>query len=95
MAQNTTLTLTAGVWTQLSNADITAIRVATLGTEAIWLAATVGATPPSNTDGAVPLLPGQIMAADLTLSQLWPGVSGANRVYAQSTNTAKVSVSHA
>ena len=95
MAQNTTISLTAATWTQLTDGNVTAIRAVNLGIEPIWLQATVGATPPSNTNGGLPLLPGQILAADLTLAQLWPGVSGANRVYAFSPSASKVSVSNA
>jgi hypothetical protein len=95
MAQNTTLTLAANTWTQLTDGNVTAMRVCNFGTEGIWLQATVGATPPTNTNGGLPLLPGQVMAADLTLADLWPGVSGANRVYAFSPVAAKVSVSNA
>lgn len=95
MAQNTTVSLAAGAWTQLTDGNVTAMRICNLGTEGIWLQATVGAVAPTNTSGALPLLPGQVMAADLTLAQLWPGVSGANRIYALATVASRVSVSNA
>lgn len=95
MPQNTTISLVAATWTQLTDANVTAIRIASLGTEPIWIQATVGAVTPTGNTGALPLLPGQILAADLTLAQLWPGVTGANRVYAYSPVNAKVSISHA
>jgi hypothetical protein len=98
MPQNTTITCAAGAWTLLTDSNVTALRVVHLGTEGIWLQATVGATPPSGlagTAGALPLLPNQILAADLSLADLFPGVSGANRVYAYAPALTKVSVSHA
>jgi len=95
MAQNTTLTLTANTWTQVTDGNVTAIRVVNEGIEPIWLQATVGAIAPTSTAGAVSLGAGQVLAADLTLAQLWPGVGGANRVYALSPRASKVSVSHA
>lgn len=95
MTQNVTISLPANTWTQISDSNIPAIRVANLGTEAIWLQATVGAVAPTNTNGALPLLPTQVLAADLTLAQLWPGVTGANRVYALSPVACRVSVSNA
>lgn len=95
MTQNTTISLVAATWTQITDANVSGIRVANLGTEAIWLQATIGAVAPSSTNGALPLLPGQILAADLTLAQLWPGVPGANRVYALAPAATRVSVSNA
>lgn len=95
MTQNTTISLPAGTWTQVSDSNVTSIRVVNLGTEPIWLQATAGAVAPTSTAGALPLLPGQILAADLTIAQLWPGVVNANRVYALSPNASRVSVSNA
>lgn len=95
MPQNTTISLAAATWQQLTDANVTSIRVVNLGTEPIWLQATVGASAPSTTNGGLPLRPGEILAADLTLAQLWPGVASANRVYAYSPNAARVSISHA
>ena len=95
MAQNTTVTLTARTWTQVTNSDANAVRVANLGTEPIWVMATVGAVAPTSFAGGLPLLTGQVMAADLSLAQLFPGVAGANRVYVYSPYASQVSVSHA
>jgi hypothetical protein len=94
MPQNTTTSLTANTWTQVTNADVTAIRICNLGTEPIWVMATAGATPPSNTNGALPIQPGEIMPANLTLADLFPGVAG-TRVYVRAPNASRVSISHA
>lgn len=95
MPQNATVAVPAGTWTQLTNADVSALRVQNLNGYAIELKATVGATAPTNDAGAIVLAAWQAIAADLTLAQLFPGVSGANRVYAFSDAPALVSVSHA
>lgn len=95
MPQNTTITCPPGVWTLLTDSDVDAVRVVNMGREGIWLQGTAGTTPPTDVDGALPLLPNQILAADLTLEQVFPGVTGANRVYALATAETRVSVSHA
>lgn len=95
MARNDTIILPQGVWTQLTNANASALRVQNLGGYTLQLQATVGAVPPSDISGAVVLRSGETLSADLTLAQLWPGVTGANRVYAISDVVAPVSVSHA
>ena len=94
MPQNTNIALTAGTWGLLTNSDVTALRVQNLNGYEIKIAATVGAVAPTNAAGAITLLPYAAIAADLTLAQLFPGVSGANRVYAFSDAPALVSVSH-
>lgn len=95
MARHETVTCAAGAWTQLTSGDVTEIRCQNRGQYPIFLQATVGATPPSNSSGAVSLGAGETLAADLTLAQLFPGVSGANRVYAWAGGATEVSVSHA
>lgn len=95
MARNETLSLPAGLWVELTNADITEIRVQNTGPFFLDLMATVGPVEPNVTSGALRLGPGHTLAADLALSQLWPGVVGANRVFARSESGTSVSVSHA
>lgn len=95
MARNDNVACAANAWTQLTNSDIAAIRVQNYGGETLALKATVGATPPANTTGAVGLAPGEVLAADLTLADLFPGVVGANRLYAYAYSATVASVSHA
>ena len=95
MARNDTIILPQGVWTQLTNANASALRVQNLGGYTLQLQATAGAVAPTSISGAVELRSGETLSADLTLAQLWPGVTGANRVYAISDVVAPVSVSHA
>lgn len=94
MPQNATVSVPAGAWTQLTNADVSAIRAQNLNGYPIKIMGTVGAVAPTTDAGAIVLAAGQAIAADLTLAQLFPGVTGANRVYAFSDAPALVSVSH-
>jgi len=93
---NTDITCPAGEWTLLTDSDVTALRVQNTAPTAIFLMGTVGATAPSSTAGAMRLDAGAVLLADVLLADLFPGVSGANRVYAYSEyQGATVSVSHA
>jgi len=95
MARNDDVTLVANIWTQLTNANAAAIRVANAGVSSVLLKATSGVAAPTNTTGSIVLNSGETLAADLTLAQLWPGVAGANRLWALSGTNSTVSVSHA
>jgi len=97
MAQNANVSLVGNVWTQLTNANAVAVRVQNQEKHTIRLQATNGTTPPSNsvTAGSIMLNGEETLAADLTLAQLWPGVTGANRLWALSFADIAVSVSHA
>jgi len=45
--------------------------------------------------GTIVLGGGNVLAADMTIAQLWPGVAGANRVWAFANTASVASVSHA
>ena len=94
MAQNTTLSITAQTWTLLTNSNVTALTFQNVGSNHILIAGTVGATPPSDYTGAIRYNPGQ-GERNAALSDLFPGVSGANRVYAWADAATPVVVSHA
>lgn len=95
MSINDNVSLAAGVAVQLTNANASSIRVQNPGNHTIKLQATVGAVEPTDWDGSLFLGGKETLAADLTIAQLWPGVSGANRVYAICDFNTFVSVSHA
>lgn len=94
MGQNADANLAAATWTRLTNATVTAIRVQNRSGYSVLLKATAGVGAPSDFTGAIELLPYSILAADLTLAQLWPGVAGTD-VYAWCAQGAQVSFSHA
>lgn len=95
MARNDNVQLTRKVWGQLTNGNTVAIRVDNETPYAIRLMGTVGEVAPTTLSGSISLPAGEILAADITLEQLFPGVAGVNRVYAFSTIDCEVSVSHA
>lgn len=95
MPRNADVPLTAGVWTQLTANDVTAIRLQGRDRGAVKLMATVGATAPADDAGHIILSGVEIIAANYYLSDLWPAIVGANRVWGWSALPAVVSVSHA
>ena len=97
MAQNTTLTLTAQQWSQMTNADVTTIRVQNISGYNIFVQATTDNTPPANEQGAVELYPGSIFTTSDTLAELFPGIGDGSsfRVWAYGANGGTVSFSHA
>jgi hypothetical protein len=95
MARNDNVTIPALTWTQLTNASATAIRVQSVILSEIRLQATNGVTAPTTQVGVIVLAGGAVLAADLTIAQLWPGVTGANRVWAFALTATAASVSHA
>jgi hypothetical protein len=94
-AQNTDIPLRAKTWVLLTSSNVTAFRVKEKCGFPVKLKATVGEVPPTNDAGSVDLLGYEGMAADVTLAQLFPGVTGANRVYGYAEFSTVVSVSHA
>lgn len=94
MPQNTDVLVPTNTWTQLTNADVTAITFLNRGGRPIWIQATLGATPPSDLVGAIPYPPGFGEDSGKPLSDLFPGVIGANRVYAYTESACLVQVSH-
>lgn len=93
MAQNTDIALTDGAWTQLTDADVSAIRVQNRSGYMVLLQATAAAVAPTSSNGCVEIESKEILAADITLAEIWPGVTGAARVWAWGSGV--VSVSHA
>ena len=95
MAQNTDITCTAGQWTLLTDSDVTALRAQNRSPWTIILQATSGTSEPSSVGGGVALRGGEILLPDVPLSDLFPGVSSAARVWAYlDYYDAAVSVSH-
>ena len=98
MPKNATVTCPAGSPTQLTDAAVTAARV--VGVQDFYLCATSTATPPATLDGAVMMLPFSVLAADLVLVDLFPGVGDTVYLWgwpigSDPSETVDVSVSHA
>lgn len=75
MAYSATLNVTKATWTMVTNALTSAVCLQNQsGHHAIFVKATTNTTAPTTTDGAIRILPNQIVPADLTLAQLFPGI---------------------
>jgi hypothetical protein len=94
MAQNTTITVPAATWTELTNADITSITFQNVGSNYILIKATTNDTAPTTFTGAIRYNPGQ-GERNVALSDLFPGLAGRDRVWAYADNITPVVVSHA
>lgn len=94
MPGNTTVTVPANTWTQITSSDVSAITFQNLGTGGLAVLATVGATPPTSRSGSVEY-PSMFGEANKSLGDLFPGILGANRVYVLSASGGEVMVSHA
>lgn len=94
MAQNTDITLTAGDWTQLSNADVSSdITFQNKTGDAIWLKATVNSTKPTSFAGAIRYEPWQ-GESQATIAELFTGLTSPVRIWAWSHNGGAVAISH-
>ena len=93
MAQNTTLTVPANTWTQITANDVSALTFHNQSFYMLQVKGTVGATAPSDFLAAIEYAAGE-GETNISIGELWPGIS-ATRVYVFCTNIAKVMVSHA
>ncbi len=92
-ARNTTLTVSGSTWTEITDGDVSSITFQ-VGSQKMWISATSGATP-TDRDGALLYWPGQ-GEVNVALADLFPGVTGAVRVFASGTyRTSEIMVSHA
>lgn len=95
MAQNTTVNVPAMTWTQLTNSDTARITFQNASGYHVVVKATAGATAPTDLAGGIRYNPGQ-GERNVLLSELFPGLTGGNRVYAYAeSGGVSVMVSHA
>ena len=94
MPQNTTITVPAITWTQLTDADITSITFQNVGGNHVVIKATTDGTAPTNTTGGFRYNPGQ-GERNVALSDLFPGLTGRDRLWCYSVDGSAVVVSHA
>ena len=95
MAQNTTKTVAASTWVQLTNDDIAAATFQNNGSNAVFILATPDATDPTSTSGAIRYNPGAGERSTVTLAQLFPGVTTPVRLFAYAPQGGQVLISHA
>lgn len=80
-ARNAHVAISPNAWTELTDSDVTAITAQNLHDfQYVWLKATSGSAPTDH-DGAIALPAGQMFVNE-TLEDLWPGATGAVRVFA-------------
>ena len=94
MPQNTTINVPANTWTQITDGNVSSITFQNIGGDFVRIRCTNGTTAPTDTLGALRYNPGQ-GERNVSLSDLAPGVSGANRVWAFSPAGGLVVVSNA
>lgn len=95
MAQLTTVSAVAATWTQITDADATAITFQNQAGINMLLKGTTDATPPSTTDGAIIYAPfaGE---RNVTITDLFPHPSGVDRLWVYfGAGPGSVMVSHA
>lgn len=93
MAQNTTITLTPSVWTQLTNADVNTITFQNVSDYYVFVKGTADATAPTDASGSIRVRP-NYGEANVLMTDLFPGLT-AKRLWAFSNEAAEVMVSHA
>lgn len=97
MPQNTSVTLNASAYTQITDANVTEITFQNVRGGAVFVVGTVGVSQPAASVVGLRYEPGQGESKRL-LADLFPGVSGVNRLWARcadSGSSAEVFVSHA
>lgn len=96
MPQNTNITVPANTWTQLTDADVTSITFQHVGKPGadLLVKATTDATAPTDATGAL-FYPYGMGERNVALSDLFPGISSRDRLWAFSSSGTTVMVSHA
>lgn len=94
MAQNTTITLTAQTWTLLTDSDISAVTFQNDSRSAVYIKATTDTSAPTTTDGAILYAGGQ-GERNVSMEDLFPGLSGADRLWAYAPSGGRMMISHA
>lgn len=93
MARNTTVSIPAETWTQLTDADVSAITFQNIGGSYVLIKATTDTTAPTDASGSIRYNPGQ-GERNVLLADLFPGLSGRDRLWAWAENSAPIFVSH-
>ena len=97
MTKNALETVVGGTtWTELTDDDVTVISFQVRGDDYVLVEATTGTAPSAGSIVGYHYN-AQMGAQSLALAELWPGVTGADRVFARTEtgNSVVVMVSHA
>lgn len=94
MAQNTIIQITPGVWTQITDADVTGnITFQNRSQHPITIKATTDTTAPTNGNGGIVYGPGEGEQGK-TIAELFPGLTSPDRLWGHAPLGGKISVSH-
>ena len=96
MAKQATVSIPAGVWTQITTGDSAAdFTLQNVGDQPLFVIGTAGATQPADTVHGdareKDMIPARSVAG--TLLTVWPGVT-ATRIYGWAPRPTKASISH-
>lgn len=94
MVRNKTVGLVADEWTELTADNVAEITFQNVGGSRMLIKGTAGAVAPTDLDGALAYAVGQ-GERNVALADLFPGVVGANRVFAYVKAAGAAVVSHA
>lgn len=94
MAQHTVVRVRAGQWSQLTNADATNVTFQNRGPYEVYVAATTSAVEPTDTLTALRYEPGQ-GERKVAITDLFPGLAAADRLWAFCEAECEVFISHA
>lgn len=82
-------------WVMVTDANVSSVTFQNLTQGGMFISATNGLTAPTNDDGAISYGSGQ-GERNVLLSDLFPGVTGANRLWARiASGTGTLFISHA
>jgi len=95
MAQNTNIDVPKATWTMLTDSNVSSVTFQNVNAyHGILIKGTNGTTAPTTEVGAIKYRPSE-GERNVLLADLFPGVSGVNRLWAYSADGAQVMVSHA
>jgi len=94
MPQNTTISVPASTWTLLTNSDVVSATFQNVGSNHIVIKATTSTVAPTDLTGGFRYNPGQ-GERNILMIDLFPGISGADRIWAWSPDGSSVVISHA
>lgn len=94
MPLNDNISIPRNTWTLLTAANVTALTFQVQNSTPVRIKATVGAVAPTDLDGSI-IYDESEGEISVSLADMFPGVSGANRVYAYAFQRSSVAVSYA
>lgn len=94
MPRNTTVPVPAHAWTEITDANVASITFQNQCSTVLLVKGTVGSVTPTDDLGSIvyPPMSGEVSAI---LTELFPGVTGVNRVFVKPVTSGWVAVGHA